>query len=109
VESPFLLHLAGTSQWQNFIVLSLGLGILLASAGVLALRHNRLSRTRVCIAGFDAAYLANAALCLVVYSGAPGGFSSRSGWFLCMVLVWPILLELAWLLALALHSVTAPA
>ncbi|HEX4576343.1 MAG TPA: hypothetical protein VH117_03250, partial [Edaphobacter sp.] len=27
VETPFLLHLAGTSEWQRLAVLSLGLGI----------------------------------------------------------------------------------
>ena len=32
VEVPFLLHLAGTSEWQRLSVLSLGFGIVVASA-----------------------------------------------------------------------------
>ncbi|MDE3187392.1 MAG: hypothetical protein KGM96_07705 [Acidobacteriota bacterium] len=97
VETPFLLHLAGTSQWQRLFVLSLGFGIIFASAAVLLLRRRRISPAWACIAGLDTAYLANVTLCLVVYGGAPGSLSSRSGWLVSMVLVWPIALELAWL------------
>jgi hypothetical protein len=32
VEIPFLLHLAGTSQWQRLTVIALGLGIVTASS-----------------------------------------------------------------------------
>jgi hypothetical protein len=97
VETPFLLHLAGTSDWQRFIVLSLGFGIVIASAAILYLRRRHISPTRACLAGLDTAYLANMALCLVVYAGAPGSFGSRSGWFVTIVIVWPMLLELIWI------------
>lgn len=96
VETPFLLHLAGTSDWQRLAVLSLGFGIMIVSAALLVLRRRQMASTRACIAGIDTAYLANAALCLVVYSGAPGSPWSRSGWFVTAVIVWPIALELVW-------------
>lgn len=98
VEAPFLLHLAGTSAWQRFSVLSLGFGILVASAILLFLSRHRISPTRMCLAALNAAYLANAALCLVVYSQATGSLWSRSGWFVSVALFWPTLVELAWLL-----------
>jgi hypothetical protein len=47
--------------------------------------------------GLDTAYLANAALCLVVYSGAAGDLRSKSGWLVSIVIVWPIFFELIWL------------
>ena len=97
VEAPFLLHLAGTSEWQRFIVLGLGFGIVVASAVILVLRRLHIAPTRACLAGLDTAYLANMALCLVVYAGAPGNFGSRSGWFVTAVIVWPILFELVWI------------
>jgi hypothetical protein len=96
VETPFLLHLAGTSDWQRLAVLSLGFGIMLVSAALLVLRRRQMAPARACIAGLDTAYLANAALCLVVYASAPGSSSSRSGWFVTAVLFWPIAVELAW-------------
>ena len=46
----------------------------------------------------NAAFLANAALCLVVYSDASGPISSKTGWYVTFVLFWPILCELIWLL-----------
>ena len=99
VETPFLLHLAGTSEWQRFAVLSLGFGIVVASAAMLFMRRRLISPTRACVAALDTAYLANMGLCLVVYAGAAGSIGSRSGWFVSMVIVWPIVLELAWLLS----------
>jgi hypothetical protein len=96
VESPFLLHLAGTSEWQRLSVLSLGFGIMVASAVILFLRRRHISPTRACLAGLDTAYLANAALCLVVYGGAPGSIWSKSGWYVTIVIVWPILVEVIW-------------
>jgi hypothetical protein len=80
VESPFLLHLAGTSEWQRLSVLCLGLGILVASVVLLLLRRRQMPPTRACLIGLDAAYLANGALCLVVYSEATGTTWSRVGW-----------------------------
>ncbi|HEY1767277.1 MAG TPA: hypothetical protein VGG26_06460 [Terracidiphilus sp.] len=106
VETPFLLHLAGTSNWQRLAVLSLGFGVILASALVLFLRRRFIAPFQACIVGLETAYLANAALCLVVYSEATGSTWSRAGWFVCMVIVWPIALELAWLLLRAIRSET---
>jgi hypothetical protein len=103
VEAPFLLHLAGTSEWQRLAVLSVGFGILIASGIILVLRRRNISPTRACIVGLDTAYLANAALCLVVYSEATGTVWSRVGWFVSIVLVWPIGFELIWLLAKGLR------
>lgn len=96
VELPFLLHLAGTSEWQRLSVLSLGFGIVMASAITMIVRRRNLSPMRACIASIDTAYLANAALCLVVYAEASGGASSRSGWMVTSVIVWPMALELVW-------------
>lgn len=98
VETPFLLHLAGTSEWQRLSVLALGFGIVMASAALLYLRRHRMPPTSACLAAVSAAYLANAALCLVVYSDAAGPFSSKSGWYVTVVIFWPILAELIWLL-----------
>ncbi|HTV05035.1 MAG TPA: hypothetical protein VME86_06665 [Acidobacteriaceae bacterium] len=97
VESPFLLHLAGTSEWQRLSILGLGFGIVVVSGTLLILRRKRFLPTRACLAGLNAAYLANAALCLVVYAGAPGNAWSKAGWLISVVIVWPMLLELTWL------------
>jgi hypothetical protein len=91
---PFLLHLAGTSDWQRLSILGLGFGIVITSAIFLFLRRRDISATRACLVALDAAYLANAALCLVVYSAATGTVWSRSGWLVTMVIVWPMVLEL---------------
>ena len=98
-NASFLLHLAGTSAWQTFSVLSLGLGILLVSAVVLVLRRGSIPQLAWSIASSIAAYLANASLCLVVYASSPGEASTRSGWFLTLALAGPMALELVWLLA----------
>jgi len=50
-----------------------------------------------CLVGLNAAYLANAALCLIVYGPMPGTAGSRSGWIVTIVIVWPMLVELVWL------------
>ncbi|MGC1295492.1 MAG: hypothetical protein WA869_10650 [Alloacidobacterium sp.] len=97
VQVPFLLHLAGTSEWQRLSVLSLGFGIVIASALVLFLRRDHFFPTWACLVGLDAAYLANTTLCLVVYSVATGSIWSRSGRLVSMVIVWPIVFELVWL------------
>lgn len=99
VEAPFLLHLAGTSEWQRFGVLGLGSGILLASAAILILRRRFIAPLALCISSLLASYLANASLCLVVYASAPGAPSTRTGWFVSVALAWPMALELLWLLA----------
>jgi hypothetical protein len=97
VQLPFLLHLAGTSDWQRFSVLSLGFGIVIASAILLFLRRRHMFPTSACLVALDAAYLANAGLCLVVYSAATGSVWSRSGWLVTVIIVWPIVFELVWL------------
>jgi hypothetical protein len=94
VELPFLFHLAGTGEWQRLIVLSLGFGIVIASGVLLFSRLRRISPTHACMIALGAAYLANAALCLVVYSDAVGNTASRSGWFVTAVIVWPMSIEL---------------
>ncbi len=99
VELPFLLHLAGTSEWQRLFVLALGFGIAIVSGVLLWVRRRHIPATRACVAGLNTAYLANAALCLVVYSAARGPLGSRSGWFITMVIVWPMALELVWIVA----------
>lgn len=101
VETPFLLHLAGTSEWQRLAVLTLGFGIVIASAVILYLRRQRISPARACLVGLETAYLANAALCLVVYSEATGSLWSRLGWLLTMGIVWPMAAEVVWLLSRA--------
>ena len=108
VETPFLLHLAGTSEWQRFVVLSLGLGIIAASVLILILRRRFFAPTLACIAGLDAAYLSNLALVLVVYAGAPRSFWSHSGWDVSAVIVWPIACELLWLLGRSFHTGAVP-
>jgi hypothetical protein len=97
VQVPFLLHLAGTSEWQRLSILSLGFGIVVTSAILLFLRRGDMPPTRACLAALNAAYLANAALCLVVYSAAVGTIWSRSGWLVTMLIAWPMVLELVWL------------
>jgi hypothetical protein len=97
VESPFLLHLAGTRGWPRLSILSVGLGTVIVSAALLFLRRRDILPTHACLVGLNTAYLANAALCLVVYSGATGTVRSRSGWLVTMVIVWPMALELVWI------------
>jgi hypothetical protein len=103
VETPFLLHLAGTSDWQRFAVLVLGFGVMIASGVLLQLLRRWIAPTRACILGLDTAYLANMALVLVVYAGAPGSVWSRFGWFVAMVIVWPMALQLVWIFARTLR------
>jgi hypothetical protein len=52
VETPFLLHLAGTSAWQRLAVLSLGFGIMIASAVLLVRRRRYISPVRACLLGY---------------------------------------------------------
>jgi hypothetical protein len=106
VETPFLMHLAGTSEWQRVAILGLGFGVMIVSALILLFRWRNISPTCACIAGLDAAYLANTALCLVVYSEATGTIWSRAGWLVSMVIVWPIAFDLILLLRMSLRSDT---
>jgi len=104
VETPFLLHLAGTSAWQRLTVLSLGFGIMLASSITLWVRRRHIPPTRSTLIALDTAYLANAALCLVVYSAAPGPLHSHSGWLITSILIWPITIDLITLFLQTPHS-----
>lgn len=97
VMTPFMLHLAGTRGWPSLSILTVGFGILIASAVLLFMRRHHISPTRACLVGLDTAYLANAALCLVVYAGAAGSPWSKSGWLVAIFIVWPIVGEIIWL------------
>jgi hypothetical protein len=98
VEAPFLAHRAGTSELQRLAVIAAGLGIPLVSISRLVARRRIIGATRACIAILTAAYLANASICLIVYGEAKFGTSSRSGWYLTIAIVWPMALELVWVL-----------
>jgi len=108
VETPFLLHLAGTSEWQRLTILCLGFGIVIASGAGLFFRRGRISPDQACLVGLSTAYLANAALCLVVYSNAEGPFASRSGWLLTMIIFWPMALEIVWIFIQSFRAKSAP-
>jgi hypothetical protein len=96
IEVPFLLHRAGTSESQRLLIMVLGLGTISASAVLLLLRRHSIFPDRACAIGLTAAYLANAAVCLLVYSEAKGAVSSRLGWIVTSVIVWPMAVELVW-------------
>ena len=101
VTLPFLLrlgNLARMNEWRRLSVLCPTLGIVITSGALLFLRRRDMLPTRACLVGLNTAYLANAALCLVVYGPMPGAARSRSGWIVTMVIVWPMLLELVWTL-----------
>jgi len=106
VEMPFLLHRAGTSEMQRLEVIASGLGLVAVSAAVLYVRRQSIPVTRALLAGLTAAYLANASLCLIVYGESQFSGSSRSGWFLTVIIVWPMLLDLAWTLSSRLRPAT---
>ena len=98
VEGPFLLHLAGTSELQRLEVIFSGTGIILISGILLFVKRKKLHPIKTCIIGFTAAYLANAFLCLIVY-GEPEFYNQpRSGWYVTLIIVLPMLTELIWLL-----------
>ena len=100
VALPFLLRLGNLAQmneWRWLSIVCPVFGIIIASGALLLLRRRAIPPTRACLAGLNAAYLANAALCLIVYGPMPGTVGSRYGWFVAMVIVWPMLLELVWI------------
>jgi len=98
VETPFLLHRAGTSELQRLEVIFFGIGIILFSGIFLFVRRKNLHPIRACIIGLTAAYLANAFLCLIVYGEKKFEDQSRSGWDLTVIIVLTIFIELIWLL-----------
>lgn len=114
VHVPFLLHIVGTSKWQTLAIPSLIFGLVACGVlGALLLQH-RISPTRECLVGLDAAYLANSALCLIMFREPSGIHWGRAGWLISAVIFWPILLEMIWLLVQALrvsrrNSIVEPA
>lgn len=96
VEVPFLMLRAGTSARQRAAVIGLGLGTIVVSGVLLFLRRSALSSIERGLAALQTAYLANALLCVVVYSSVKGS-PPQLGWYVTIVLVWPIALEIVWL------------
>jgi hypothetical protein len=97
VELPFLLHLAGTSEWQRLIVLSLGFSTVLGSGALLFGCYRGLSPTRVCLVALNTAYLGNAALCLIVYSPGIGHLAANPGWPVTLGVVCFVVPEQLWI------------
>lgn len=97
VEAPFVAQRAGTSTLQRFEVIVLGLGILSAGVGVLLARRRRIGGSDACLAAMSTAYLANLAICLIVYSEATGSIWSRAGWLASTVLAVPMGCEWVWM------------
>jgi hypothetical protein len=100
VTVPFLLRLgnpAHMNEWRRLAILGPTYGIVIASGALLFLSRRSILTTRAALVGLNTAYLANAALCLVVYGPMPGTVASRYGWTVTMVIVWPMLLELVWI------------
>jgi hypothetical protein len=90
VEVPFVLHRAGTSEGQRLSIIFLGFGILIAGGAFLFACRREVSPTRACLGGLSTAYLANAALCLVIYAAMPGTVGSKLGLLISMVIVRPM-------------------
>lgn len=90
---PFLIGRAGTSPGQRWAAIFLGYGIPIAMGLFVWKKQAEISATRGCLVALNTAYLANAGLCLPVYEQVPGPWSSKPGWLLMFVLVWPMLLE----------------
>ena len=96
-----------TSEAQRLAVLFLGYGVPIVTA-VLVLKYRaEISPTRACLIGVNAAYLANAGLCLPVYGQVPGTLSSKPGWLVMLVIVWPMLLEIVWIFVQASRTTIA--
>ncbi|MDB5089367.1 MAG: hypothetical protein JWR09_3361 [Mucilaginibacter sp.] len=98
VETPFLLHRAGTSEPQRLEIIFLGIGIMLFNGLFLYIKRKKLHPIRASFIGIATAYLANAFLCLIVYGETKFEDHSRSGWYLTLIVVLPILIELIWIL-----------
>jgi len=107
VEIPFLLHRAGTSEAQRLAVLFLGYGIPIITAVLALKRWAKISPTQACLIGLNAAYLANAGLCLPVYGQVVGALNSKPGWLVMLVIVWPMLLEMVRILVHISQRTTA--
>lgn len=110
VEIPFLLRLGNLARMHVLRQLSIlcpTFGIMIASGVLLFLTRRNILPARACLVGLNTAYLANAALCLVVYGPMPGTARSKSGWIVTMVVVWPMLLELVWIFSRSFSSTTS--
>ncbi len=90
VEVPFIAQRAGTSGMQRFEVIILGLGILSSGIWVLCARRKWIDRIHANLLGLSTAYLANLAICQIIYSEATGNAWSRAGWLASTVLIFPI-------------------
>ena len=104
VEVPFLLHRAGTSEAQRLFVIATGLGTIIASTTLLVRLRQTILPAHALLVGLNAAYLANLALCLIVYSEDHGPVPLRLGWVITIVIVWPIALELVWIFTQTLRT-----
>ena len=110
VEMPFVLRLGNLAHMNAgrwLAVVCPTFGIVIASGALLWLRRRDILPTRACLVGLNTAYLANAALCLIVYGPMPGTAASRSGWIVTTVIVWPMLLELVWIFAQSFRARSA--
>jgi hypothetical protein len=95
VEVPFLLRLGNLSHMRTGRWLSVicpAFGVMIACAALLILRRSQIFPTRACLVGLNAAYLANAAICLFIY--AP---MRNFGWFVVLAITSFMILELVWL------------
>ena len=100
VTVPFLLRLGNLAQMnvgRRLSILVPTLGIPIVCGALLFLTRRSILPTRAALVGLNMAYLANAALCLVVYGPMPGIVASRYGWIVTLIIVWPMLLELVWI------------
>ena len=70
--------------------------------------HPSFGGHRQCLVGLSTAYLANTAVCLVVYAKAEGPFASRSGWLITMMIVWPMALDVVWTFSRSVSPTPAP-
>jgi hypothetical protein len=98
VETPFLLHRAGTSEQQRLEVIFLGIGIILITGVILYVKRKKIHAAHAFIIGITGAYLANAFLCLIVYGETKFKDQSRAGWYVTVVIVLPMFIEWIWLL-----------
>jgi len=95
VEVPFLFRLGNLSHMRTGRWLSVicpAFGVMIVCAALLILRGSQIFPTRACVVGLNAAYLANAAICLFIY--AP---MRNSGWFVIMAIAAFMTLELVWI------------
>jgi hypothetical protein len=95
VEAPILLGLGNLAHMHAGRWLSMtcpAFGVMIACAALLILRRGKIFPSRACFVGLNAAYLANAAICLVIY--AP---MRNSGWFVVLAVALFMMLELVWI------------